>query len=198
MGRKFGLNEHFPSAGATSCPTGYLDQRLREPLGRAEIGTEQALIGVQHDDEGHVGKIMPFGDHLCADEDACLTGGHALHRRLHVAALSDDISVEPHERSVREHLLQGLFDALGPLTDRFHGKSALRAAGRHGLIGSAVMTPKPIRRQMHGHSSVAILAGRNPTARGAKQSGRISAAIEEYQDLAVVAKVSLHCLDGGR
>ena len=112
--------------------------------GGAKVGAEEALVGVQHDDQRDVRKVMALGDHLRADQDARIARGHALDDRFH-----DRRGLRTTSRSsrtsgaCREEFAQHLLDTLGALAHGFHRETALRAALRQRRIGAAVMAAQP-------------------------------------------------------
>ncbi len=198
MSGKFCLDQHFARLHTASRTTCDLHECLRKPFRTAEVGAEQALIGVQHDDQRYIGEVVALGDHLGPDEDPCLAGRHAFHGGFHVAAPPDHISIEPDERYAGKHCFQRLLDALGALSDGLHDKTALWATRWQWFVGAAVMTPQTACGEVHGHACVAFLARRDPTTRCAQQRWRVASAIEKYQHLTVFVQVALHRLNRGR
>ncbi len=67
------LNEHLTHPLAPSGPAGHLDELLKKALGPSKISTEQVLIGIQHADQCDALEIMPFREHLSANEDIDVT-----------------------------------------------------------------------------------------------------------------------------
>ena len=78
--RREGLDEdfalHFAAAGAA----GDLGEELEGAFAGAEIGHVQGEIGVDDPDQGDVGKVQAFRDHLGADEDVDLAGAKSVER----------------------------------------------------------------------------------------------------------------------
>ena len=120
----FRLDQHLARPLGASGATGDLHDRLRQSLAGAEVRAEQALVGVQHDDQRDVRKVMALGQHLRADEDADLVAIDARQRRFELAAPAHAVAVDARERRVREQLPDRFLDALRALSDR------LRTAGR--------------------------------------------------------------------
>ena len=71
----FGLDQHLARPFGPARAPGHLHDRLRQSFGRAEVGPEQALVCVQHDDQRHQREVMPLGQHLRA------------HQQFHFAAV---------------------------------------------------------------------------------------------------------------
>jgi len=194
---KLRLNQYFARPVAASRASGNLHDGLREPFGSAEVSAEESMIGIHDDHQRHVGEVMSLGDHLRADQDARLPGNHALHRRLDVTSLAHGIPVEAHLRHVGEKLCQLLFDALRALSHRPQGKSALRTALRQWRIGAAMMAAQASCGLVHGQACITFAAGRRPPAGSAQESGRIPAAIEKHQHLALRTQMAPDGFDGG-
>ncbi len=93
---------------------------------------------------------------------------------------------------------QGLLDPLRALP---HGQQRLAAAAanrRHGGLRAAVMAAKLLRAAMQCHARIAMRAGRDPAAGIAKQTRRIAAPIQEYDDLSAGLEVLIDGLHRGR
>jgi hypothetical protein len=129
MTGKLGLNQNLPRPGATSCTACDLYDGLGQAFRRPEVSAEESLVRIQNYYEGHVGKVVAFGDHLGTHQDARLTRGHAAHDLLHVTPLAYDIAVQPRDGHPWEEAGQGFFDALGALANRLDRESALWATG---------------------------------------------------------------------
>ena len=66
------LHQHPPALVAPARPPGHLRHEVKGPFRRAEVGQVQGRVGLDHAHQRHVGKIEPLGDHLRAQQDACL------------------------------------------------------------------------------------------------------------------------------
>ena len=64
-----GLDQYAPGSRASPGSTGDLREQLEGSLGTPEIWHPEPLVGHQDTHESHIGKIMPFGHHLCADQN---------------------------------------------------------------------------------------------------------------------------------
>ena len=106
MVREGGLDEHFAGAFGTTGTTSHLRQRLRQALRRAEVCTEQALVGVQHHHECHFGEVVPLGQHLRAHEDARMAFTNPLQRGIPVATAADRIAVNAQDFGAGELVRQ--------------------------------------------------------------------------------------------
>ena len=84
-----GVNYSISSA----CATSYLCNQLPHFFRRSEVRTEQAAIGIQNDDQCHVGEMVPLGQHLSADQNTGFTTIHFLHHGLHGRFSSSSIAI---------------------------------------------------------------------------------------------------------
>ena len=64
-----GLNKHLPICRASASSTGDLREELEQALRRTKIRNGQGSIGRHHADQGNIGVIMAFGNHLGAHQD---------------------------------------------------------------------------------------------------------------------------------
>jgi hypothetical protein len=58
-----------PGSSPWLARAGGLREELEGPFGGAEVGYAEADVGVDEADEGDVGDVVAFGDHLGADQD---------------------------------------------------------------------------------------------------------------------------------
>ena len=97
-----GLNPDFTGRFFTAGAAGHLADQLCAVFHAAEVRAEQTGIGIQNHHHGHIRKMVPFGQHLCAGQNArpavvnivvqvieCLFGAHG-------------ITVHPAHREIRE------------------------------------------------------------------------------------------------
>jgi hypothetical protein len=64
-----GLNKHLPRRLASASPPGDLREELEQALRRTKIRNGQGGIGRHHANQGNIGIIMAFGNHLGAHQD---------------------------------------------------------------------------------------------------------------------------------
>ena len=113
---------------------------LREPLARAEVRAEESLVGVEHDDQRDVRKVVALREHLRAEQDA-----RARRRRREPSAASMSPRRRMTSRSMRTSARRGnscverRLDALRALADGRELVAAARAAERQRLLRAAVM-----------------------------------------------------------
>lgn len=74
--RMMRLYQHRARLAAPPCPASDLNNSLGKALGRPKIGRKQAAVGVHHTDQGHFWKVMPFCQHLRAQQNVDLTRPH--------------------------------------------------------------------------------------------------------------------------
>src|SRR5579862_1573161 len=128
MAGKLCLNQYFARSCAASGASGDLDDGLGQPLGSPKIRTEESLVRIENDYQGHVGEIMSLGNHLGSYQDSRLTRRHAAHDLFHVAALADDIPVEACQGYPREKAHESFFDALSALSHRDRKSTRLNSS----------------------------------------------------------------------
>ena len=84
MVRQVRLDNHFARFFGPPRAPGNLDDQLRHAFAGAEIAGEQSAVGIQNRHQGHPWKVVPFGKHLCADQNARLAflndGEQLIHR----------------------------------------------------------------------------------------------------------------------
>src|SRR5215471_2233315 len=64
-----GLNKHLPARLASASPASDLGEELEQALRSTKIRNGQGGIGRHHADQGDIGVIVSFGNHLCAHQD---------------------------------------------------------------------------------------------------------------------------------
>ena len=116
-------------------------QQLEGALGRARIAIGKAEIGVDDADQRHVGKIVPLGDQLRADDDVGLALGdrlelqpQPLHAAQHVGGQHDGARLG----KMSDDLLGDALDAR-PAGDEMIERAAFRAGFRPLLVVAAMM-----------------------------------------------------------
>src|SRR5699024_5063080 len=75
MLRRISLVHHRATFFSPACPASRLTEELKRPLPDPEVLTEQGHICSQNPDQRHIGIIMSFYDHLCAQEHVRLSSG---------------------------------------------------------------------------------------------------------------------------
>ena len=186
---ELGLDQHLAGLRAAPGAAGDLHDGLRQALRRAEVGAEQALVGIQHHHQRHVREVVALGDHLRADQDARIAEAMRCMTLLEVAAPAHDVAIEARDAPPRETACRA-----SPRCARCPGRPAFTAkphCGQRcgsGCVGAAVMAAQPAARPMHRQARVALAARRHPAAGGAQQRRRIAAAVQEHQHLAAAAR----------
>jgi hypothetical protein len=191
MLRILGLDQHFARALAAAGAAGDLHDGLGEALGGAEVGAEQALVGVQHDDQRDVREIVALGHHLRADQDPRLAARDPVDDGLERGRVAHHVAIEPRDRHVREGLGERVLDALRALADGLHCIAALRALARQWPLGAAVVAAAGFSALRCTVSARRSSAGRDPAAGRAQQRRRVAAAVDVDQHLAVGGEMLL-------
>ena len=112
------LQHHFALFSCASGTPRHLGIKLGEALGGAEICREQRAVNVQQGDQRDVREVMPFCQHLGANQYACTTAMHFRQLLFQRAFAAGGVPIDTRDRHVREEGAKGLFQLLRAQTDR--------------------------------------------------------------------------------
>lgn len=170
----------FASAGAA----GYLGDELEGALCSAEIRDVQADICVEDADEGDVGKVQAFGDHLSADEDVDFLDFKVPKGFPEGVFAAHGIGIDAGEASVGEDFLEDFLDFLCAVTLQGDaGVFAFRAfPGDDGLVAADV-ADEALVSAVVGEGDGAVGAFTGMAAGVALEGAGEAAAIEEKDGL---------------
>ncbi|MNV28193.1 hypothetical protein D3C71_1193770 [compost metagenome] len=178
------LDNHLARLFGAACAAGDLDDQLRHALAGAEVAGEQAAVGVEDRHQRHPWKVVTFGKHLRADQDARLAFLNGREQLVHRILARCAVAVDPQHRIVREQNRQAL---LGPFGAGANGAQidlvALRALARHTFDVAAMVAAQLAVTLVHGHSRVTALALGHPATVMTQQGRGEAAAVEEHQYL---------------
>ena len=134
-------------AAMAASPTGHLHQGGEETLGGAEVGREQAGVGIHHHHQRQAVEIVPLGQHLRAHQQIGAPGMHVVQKGLGRAFASCHVTVQAADVRAGEKRCQRVFQFLRAAPER---GQVLVATGRartgYGLRGGAVMADQAIAR----------------------------------------------------
>ena len=102
---------------STGAPSN-LGIKLCETLGGAKIRGEQRAVDVQQGDQRHVREVMPFRQHLSANQDARAAAMHFRQLLLQRPFAAGGVPVDTRDGYIREERRQRLFELLRPQTHR--------------------------------------------------------------------------------
>ena len=71
MKRSVRLYKHLPSHLSPSCPTRYLNQKLKNALRSTKVGQIQSPVDSHNSHASHFGKMKPLRNHLGSDQNIC-------------------------------------------------------------------------------------------------------------------------------
>ena len=108
-----GLHQDGAGPVGAAGAAGDLGEQLRHPLGGAEVGTEQATVGIGNHHQGQRRPVMALGQQLRADQDCGLAAVDAGHGSVELGAGTDAVAIDAQHRQLREMRLQLGVDALG-------------------------------------------------------------------------------------
>ncbi|MNP38268.1 hypothetical protein D3C76_1317690 [compost metagenome] len=184
MVRQMGLDDHPARLFGAAGTTGDLDDELGHAFAGAEVGGEQAAIGVEDGHQGHPGEMVPLGEHLGADQDAgfaALDGGEQL---VHGVLARGAVAVDAQNLRFRKQDRQAFLGAFGAGAHRAQVyPPAIGTAGRLALGMAAMMAAQLVEALVQGHACIAARALADPAAVMAQQGRRETAAVEEHQHL---------------
>ena len=106
------LQQHAAGLLPPARPPGDLGQQLESALRSPEVRPSQPGVGIDNADQGDIGDVVAFGDHLGTDEQIALAGAKSSQDRFVAAARLDRIPVQPGNprfRKVRRQFGLGLF-----------------------------------------------------------------------------------------
>ena len=73
VGGIIGLYDYFPGRWTSTGSTGHLAEKLEGPLSRPEIRQIEADVGEHYSHQADAGYVQPFGNHLSAYQNLCLS-----------------------------------------------------------------------------------------------------------------------------
>ena len=135
-----GLDDDFALQLAAPGPPSDLGDELEGALAGAEVWDVEAEVGIKDANEGDVGKMEAFGDHLGADEDIDLLGAEFPKDVAEVVLAAHGIRIDAGEAGGGENFLKDFFDFLGAVAlEGDAGVFTLRAFFRDdGLVAADV------------------------------------------------------------
>ena len=141
-------------------------------------------IGVHHANQGHVGEVHPFGDHLGAQQNVHLPLFDALQDPVMAPPGRSGVEIHPGEPGLgeprRDQLLELLSsDPVGPL----HRVAALGAGRRDREMPAAIVTAQSRRHPVQRQRDRTIGTLRHLSALGTLNEGGKSPAIEQQECL---------------
>lgn len=93
MARVAGLEKDTPRAMRPSGASCDLQDELSGPLGGAKVAAKEAAIDIQDADQRDVGKMVPFSEHLGANENICLAVMHRFEIGFELALPAGGVAV---------------------------------------------------------------------------------------------------------
>ena len=193
---QMGLDQHLARFLGAPGTAGHLDDLLGHALAGAEVGGKQPAVGVQHGDQGHLGKVVALGEHLGADQDAGRAAVDGSQQLAQGVLARRGVAVDAQHRDVREQQLQAFLGAFGAGTHRTQVELAAGGAVARGRLALIAMVAAQLAgAAVIGHAGVAARALGQPAAIVAEQGGGEAAAIEEHQHLLAAFQGRAHGLE---
>lgn len=188
-----GLDEDFTFDFAASGASGDLGEELEGAFGGAEVGEVEGEVGIENADEGDVGEVEAFGDHLGADEEVDFLGAEVAQGVAELVFAVHDVGVDAGDASGGEDGAQGGFSSFGSeAAEEQRGGVALGAFfGREGTHAADV-ADEAVVGFVEGEGDVAVGAADGGAAVEAGDGGVESAAVEKKDDLFALVEPALN------
>lgn len=178
------MDEDFAFEFAASGAPGDLGEELEGALGGAEVGDVEADVGVEDTDEGDVGEVEAFGDHLGADEDVDFFRFEGEQGVAEGVFFAHDVGIDAGEAGFGEEFGEDFFDFLGAVS--LEGDAGVVAggafAGDYGLVAADVADEAFVGAVV-GKGEGAVGAVDDVTAGVALERAGKAAAVEEEDGL---------------
>ena len=111
------LHHCLPSNVAAASPARNLGEQLKGALAGAKLGQAETDVRGNHADQRDPRKIVPFGDHLRADQHVDFPGGKPCEERGNRASPADRVAVDSRDARLGKRLAHFSFDTFGAETD---------------------------------------------------------------------------------
>ncbi len=191
--RRESLHHDLAGAVAPPGPARHLHDQLEGALVGTEIRHVHRQVRVDETDERDVGKIQPLADHLGADEHIDLTGPEIAENLSEAVFLAHCVRVHPFQPGARQHPAHRFLDALGaesaPADVR---RGTCRTNCRRPALLAAQMAFQGFVGAMVGHRHAAMRALLDVSALPALHARRVTAAVDEQDDLFPSLKALVH------
>ena len=188
-----GLDDDFSFKLTTSGPTCDLGEQLEGALTGAEIGNVQAEVCVEHTNEGDIGEVQAFGDHLGADDDVDFALAKFLQGITQRVFTAHGVGVDACDSCLWEYFFDDTLYLLGAVALAADGGVSTLGAflGGQCLVATHVADEAFISAVIgERDSAVATLA--DMAASRALHGAGESAAIEKQDDLLSLGKLGFH------
>ena len=136
-------------------------------------------------------EMVPFCEHLRADEEPGLAAGRPRQRGLERAPPAGRIRIDTDNRFARVKRFEGFLDTLTALAERAQRTTARRTLGRNLALGIAVMAPELLAVRVQRHPGVAPRAFHDIATVAADNGGCEAAPVNVQKDLAAAAEMAV-------
>ena len=103
----------------TTGAAGHLHDRLRQPFAGSKVRAEQPVVGVDDADQRQLWKMMPFRQHLGADQYVRGALLRQRKRRIYCTLLLRAVAVDALDALLWQTFAQSIFEPLRPFSERF-------------------------------------------------------------------------------
>jgi len=140
-----GLDDDAARLIGASCPSRHLHQLRIQFFGGAKIAAIQRAVGIEHAHQRKIGEIVPFSQHLRANQNVHLVRVYLRAHGLPGAFVARAVPVDTQDARVGKAFLQYFFDALRAAAHRMEiGIAAIGATLRHPDLITAMMAAQTL------------------------------------------------------
>lgn len=187
--RGMGLDDDLAEAIAAPGASGDLGEELKGAFAGAKVRHMEAEIGVENSDEGDIGEVEAFGDHLCAEKDldfSCFEIPEGITEFIFAAHA---IGIDAGDPVSVKFIVEEIFNFLGAVSGEADGAAmALGAFGWRDLLEAADVAEEFFVGAMEGKGDGAVSALAHVSAFLADEGCSETAAVEEEDDLFVLVE----------
>src|SRR2546427_4169602 len=194
MRRKRGLNHDASGTLSPSRPPRDLREKVERLLRGAEVGITEDGISAEDGGESDVREVMPFAQHLRADQRLGLAAAKTLEDPNQRALLARRIPIEHVHGDLREIAAEALLHLLRAEADGLQDfAAAQRTLRRDRPAQAAVVADEKDGAAMDSHRHAAVTAAEVMAALPAQEIRSISAAIDQDNGLLACRERLLQC-----
>ena len=191
------MDVDFAGEVAAAGASGDLGDELEGAFGGAEVvGDAERAVGGEDTDEGDIGEVEAFGNHLGAEEDVGLFGAEGGEEFVVAVAAGGGVGVHPDDAGGGEDGVEGGLDALGAEAELLEVGGVAGGAGGGGAAPvAAEVAAEGVVLGVVGELGRAVGAAEHFAAGLALEGGGVAAAVEEEDGLLAAREAELDGLD---
>ena len=202
------LHDDAPRQLAAAGAAADLRHELEDPLGRAKVGHRERVIAAHHAHQRDAVNVVPFGDHLRADQQIDFARMQTRQQPLEIVPAAHRVAIHAADARSGKDLLQPLFALLRAGAEVVQVLAlAFGASRRHSALEAAVVALQPLSGAGQAVFVIglvmrecdrAVLALELFAAGAADHGEGIAAAVEQDQRLLAALERRLVCSTSAR